>query len=364
MALLRIMNNDKPPSGAVRDGRLVDCKCRRCRHTWMEIDDSRHTEGSGTLMMCPRCLASAIDRTRHYVLTTNASHERPARRSKGDAMKPKEFRKELEKLMPGYAWTVHQTNAVGYLSATGTQSSGFNRLSTISVTRREQDGKIRYEAKSAGYGLRAKWLHTKEDGTLARALRGLQDYYEAQANTYMAHAESMKVGRNVAPNNAFMVSLFAITTAFVMSSPIDAHAETVYTNATVLSVVPQYVTQRQPVEVCQQVVARYRQPVRNGYGAGFGAILGGIVGSVGGVPGAVVGATTGAALGDKEEAEEVAAGVPVPVYAKHCETEWRETGQRLINYRIEYEAMGRRYITFEDYIPGTTIRVPIEINSR
>lgn len=116
-------------------------------------------------------------------------------------MTANEYRKELAKLMPGYDWTVRRTKAVGYLSATGTQSSGFNRLSTLSVTRREQDGKIRYEAKSAGYGLRARWLHTNEDGTLARALRGLQDHYEAMADTYRSHAERLKAGRVAAHND-------------------------------------------------------------------------------------------------------------------------------------------------------------------
>lgn len=112
-------------------------------------------------------------------------------------MNANEFRKELVKIMPGYEWTVHQTKAAGYLEATGTQSSGFNRLSTLSVSRREQDGEIRYEAKSAGFGLRAKWLHTASDGSLARALRGLQTHYEAKSNTYRSHAEDLKAGRAI-----------------------------------------------------------------------------------------------------------------------------------------------------------------------
>lgn len=114
-------------------------------------------------------------------------------------MNSNEFRKELVKLMPGYDWTVHQTNAPGYLNATGTQSSGFNRLSTLNIVRREQAGQIKYEAKSSGYGLRAKWLHESSDRTLARALRGLQSHYEAMASTYRSHAESMKRGRDLIP---------------------------------------------------------------------------------------------------------------------------------------------------------------------
>lgn len=111
-------------------------------------------------------------------------------------MNANKFREELVKIMPGYNWTIHQSRVPGYLSATGTQSSGFNRLSTLSVTRREQEGTARYEAKSAGFGLRAKWLHAFEGGTLASALRGLQAYYESMANTYRAHAEHIKVGRH------------------------------------------------------------------------------------------------------------------------------------------------------------------------
>lgn len=115
-------------------------------------------------------------------------------------MNANEFRKELVKIMPGYDWTVHQKKTDGCLSATGTQSSGFNRLSTLGVTRRERDGNVRYEAKSAGYGLRAPWLHTNEDRTLARALRGLQDHFEATAATYRNHAERLKAGRQAADN--------------------------------------------------------------------------------------------------------------------------------------------------------------------
>lgn len=114
-------------------------------------------------------------------------------------MNANEFRKELVKIMPGYDWTVHRTKATCYLKATGIQSSGSNRLSTLSVVRREQNEKVRYEAKSAGFGLRAQWLHANEDGTLARALRGLQDHYEATANTYRSHAEYLKAGRGEAP---------------------------------------------------------------------------------------------------------------------------------------------------------------------
>lgn len=56
-------------------------------------------------------------------------------------MNSKEFRAELEKIMPGYMWTVHRPSKhlrfpPYVLVATGIQSSGSNRLSTLEVTRR------------------------------------------------------------------------------------------------------------------------------------------------------------------------------------------------------------------------------------
>lgn len=121
-------------------------------------------------------------------------------------MNSKEFRAELEKIMPGYMWTVHQNRAVRWLlekypdtptvlSATGVQSSGSNRLSTLEVTRREDNGRVTYTAKSSGYGTKAPWLHENEDGTLARALRGLQEYYERTANIYRSHADALRRAR-------------------------------------------------------------------------------------------------------------------------------------------------------------------------
>lgn len=110
-------------------------------------------------------------------------------------MNANEFRKELVKIMPGYHWIVGRTKIDGYMSAIGTKSSGFNRLSTLSVSRREHNGEIRYETKSAGFGRHAQWLHTTEDRTIARALRRLQNHYDTMSNTYRVHAEHLKSGR-------------------------------------------------------------------------------------------------------------------------------------------------------------------------
>lgn len=113
----------------------------------------------------------------------------------------KKFREELNKIMPGYKWTVHKNRLpkdwpLEYLIATGTQSSGFNRLSTLSVDLRVRDGKKVYQVKSAGYGLRANWLATNSDETLARALRGLQNHYKHKADNYRCHEQALEKGRS------------------------------------------------------------------------------------------------------------------------------------------------------------------------
>ena len=108
------------------------------------------------------------------------------------------FRKDLAKIMPGYDWIVHRPLAkvATYLEATGTKSSGFNRLSTLSVTRRDRgNGLVEYEVKSAGFGTRAPWLHTHCDVTLASALRGLQRHYEMKAALYQGHASALQSAR-------------------------------------------------------------------------------------------------------------------------------------------------------------------------
>lgn len=111
-------------------------------------------------------------------------------------MTPKQFRAELVKIMPGYSWVVHNSSTTDYMEATGTKSSGFNRLSTLRVVRAERNnGKPWYEAKSSGFGLRAPWLATNSDSTLARALRGLQQHYEQMAATYAGHARALESAR-------------------------------------------------------------------------------------------------------------------------------------------------------------------------
>lgn len=107
------------------------------------------------------------------------------------------FRRELVQVMPGYKWTVHKTKNTLRISATGIQSSDFNRLSTLEVTRIEGDASgLSYEVKSAPHGTKSAWAHTNRDTTLRRALRGLQDHYVAKANTYRQLAQRLQYGRD------------------------------------------------------------------------------------------------------------------------------------------------------------------------
>lgn len=113
-------------------------------------------------------------------------------------MTANEFRAEIVKIMPGFNWTVHKAaKGSTRLEATGIQSSGFNRLATLSVVRRimPNNGMPWYEVKSAGYGTKAPWLGKNEDRTLARALRGLQDDYQWRANNFQSHANTLENAR-------------------------------------------------------------------------------------------------------------------------------------------------------------------------
>ena len=107
------------------------------------------------------------------------------------------FRKELKKIMPGYKWTVHRTGSPeSFVIATGIISKGLCRTSTLQIIRRKINGdNVEYEAKSAGFGRRARWLHTSTDGTLTRALRGLQNHYNNMAGNYRRHELDLQEGR-------------------------------------------------------------------------------------------------------------------------------------------------------------------------
>lgn len=113
------------------------------------------------------------------------------------------FRNELVKLMPGYRWTVNHLSRTVFckdacwITATGIQSSGSNRLSTVEVVRCENATEVSYESQSAGYGVGSRWLTDQPvwGATLAQSLRRLQEYYETQRNTYAGAAAYLQGAR-------------------------------------------------------------------------------------------------------------------------------------------------------------------------
>jgi len=109
------------------------------------------------------------------------------------------FRKELMKVMPGLKWTVHKNpyKDCEFIQASAFHSSGSNRLFTIAVTRRQKkNGIVVYEAMSSGYGTRAKWLHTSQGLTAARALRNLQTHYQREAAQYRSQTAYLEEARS------------------------------------------------------------------------------------------------------------------------------------------------------------------------
>jgi len=117
-------------------------------------------------------------------------------------MNTNEFRAEVEKIMPGYVWTIQRPYREkgspdhSFLRATGIQSAGFNRMSTLEVERRVEDnGLPMYEVSIAGYGTKGSWVETTKGLTLARALRSLQTQCEGMTYLYASCVGAMKTGR-------------------------------------------------------------------------------------------------------------------------------------------------------------------------
>ena len=104
------------------------------------------------------------------------------------------FRTSLTKLLPGYNWTVHKQIGPN-IQATGIQSSGFNRCSTIQVVHRLE---LKwFEARIAGYGKHSQWLQSGSGGTLAQAIRSLQSELENKASIYSAQASTLQEARSL-----------------------------------------------------------------------------------------------------------------------------------------------------------------------
>jgi hypothetical protein len=107
-----------------------------------------------------------------------------------------DFRAELMKIMPGFNWTVHRASKSDVIiTATGIQSSGFNRLSTLRVDRDIRPSRTWYTAKIAGYGTRTPFSNEGCGATLARALRSLQKQCQSKATNYQVLVSKIESGR-------------------------------------------------------------------------------------------------------------------------------------------------------------------------
>lgn len=111
-----------------------------------------------------------------------------------------DFRKWLRKVLPGYNWTVHKSKFPDLqtaIHATGVQTSGFNRTSTIEVVMKKQ-GQW-FEAYISGYGKHSTVLGEGFGRTVAQAFRALQSNLETKAQIYAVQAGTVQAAR-LSPN--------------------------------------------------------------------------------------------------------------------------------------------------------------------
>ena len=101
------------------------------------------------------------------------------------------LRESLRKLLPGFEWTVHNGGTNEFMEATGIQSSGFNRLATIGITKKGDW----YEAKIAGNGTRALWSKVGAGRTLHNAVGSLQNGLELERAHYAGLLLKLKNAR-------------------------------------------------------------------------------------------------------------------------------------------------------------------------
>ena len=106
-----------------------------------------------------------------------------------------DFRAELKKIMPGFKWTVHKSNVLDWIQATGIISSGFNRVATLQVVRRSNPVRTFYTVKIAGYGKHGLFIREDQGKTLAQALRALEKYCECEWCKWGGAVGNLRQGR-------------------------------------------------------------------------------------------------------------------------------------------------------------------------
>lgn len=140
--------------------------------------------------------------------------------------------------------------------------------------------------------------------------------------------------------------------------------------ARVRSSTPVYGEVQVPRSECTTQTMEAERPARdegpNLVGAGIGAVAGGLLGhTVGGGNGntaaTAVGAVAGALVGN-EVAKRNANGQAnrAPAEVRNCKTV-KETQNRLVGYRVQYEYAGREFESIVRSYPGSTLPVLISV---
>lgn len=111
---------------------------------------------------------------------------------------PRSLKAECEKLLPKYKWRARRTTSPTFMSAEGTISSGFNRLSTLDVDRRplfslpnEGLAKAVYCVTIHGYGKGSPQLAIAHAATLKGAISSLRKALERAAHCRLDQATNL-----------------------------------------------------------------------------------------------------------------------------------------------------------------------------
>lgn len=125
-----------------------------------------------------------------------------------------EFKADLERVMPGFKWTVHKPSSLlrwdeptkmhvkvtlaekdaHRMTATGTKSSGFNRVATIEATYLANILRP-FEVVVFGYGCRGPKIMAGVGKTVPQAFRDAQSKCEERAQFFGHGASLLKQGR-------------------------------------------------------------------------------------------------------------------------------------------------------------------------
>lgn len=125
-----------------------------------------------------------------------------------------QFRKDLQRTMPGFKWTVHKPSSLLiwdeaaklhanatlaevdalHMDATGTKSAGMNRIATLDATYRASDG-YPFNVAVFGHGCRAPKIMDGSGKTLPQAFRDARNKCEAKEQFFGNGVRILAYGR-------------------------------------------------------------------------------------------------------------------------------------------------------------------------